>query len=107
MKKRILLFLFIVTQITLFHYVFAIASGPKNYLKGKFYSSVKNNFLIATNKMNDDRFEKTVVAMIENDENGAWGLVINKPLGSVPLSYLVNSKLNISEKIKYQQSGGL
>jgi len=100
MKKRILLFLFIVTQITLFHYVFAIASGPKNYLKGKFYSSVKNNFLIATNKMNDDRFEKTVVAMIENDENGAWGLVINKPLGSVPLSYLVNSKLNISEKRK-------
>ena len=100
MKKRILLFLFIVTQITLFHYVFAIASGPKNYLKGKFYSSVKNNFLIATNKMNDDRFEKTVVAMIENDENGAWGLVINKPLGSVPLSYLVYSKLNISEKRK-------
>ena len=100
MKKRILLFLFIVTQITLFHYVFAIASGPKNYLKGKFYSSVKNNFLIATNKMNDDRFEKTVVAMIENDENGAWCLVINKPLWSVPLSYLVNSKLNISEKRK-------
>ena len=74
--------------------------SPKNYLKGKFYSSVKDNFLIATKKMKDDRFEKTVVAMIENDENGAWGLVINKPLGLIPLSFLVDPKLSKSEKRK-------
>ena len=72
--------------------------SPKNYLKGKFYSSVKDNFLIATKKMKDDRFEKTVVAMIENDENGAWGLVINKPLGLIPLAFLVDPKLSTSEK---------
>ena len=72
--------------------------SPKNYLKGKFYSSVKDNFLIATKKMKDDRFEKTVVAMIENDENGAWGLIINKPLGLIPLSFLVDPKLSTSEK---------
>ena len=98
MKKRILLFLFITLQIALFHYVFALASGPKNYLKGKFYSSVKDNFLIATKKMKDDRFEKTVVAMIENDENGAWGLIINKPLGLIPLAFLVDPKLSTFEK---------
>ena len=74
--------------------------SPKNYLKGKFYSSVKDNFLIATKKMKDDRFEKTVVAMIENDENGAWGLIINKPLGLIPLSFLVDPKLSTSEKRK-------
>ena len=74
--------------------------SPKNYLKGKFYSSVKDNFLIATKKMKDDRFEKTVVAMIENDENGAWGLVINKPLGLIPLAFLVDPKLSTSEKRK-------
>ena len=72
--------------------------SPKNYLKGKFYSSVKDNFLIATKKMKDDRFEKTVVAMIENDENGAWGLVINKPLGLIPLAFLVDPKLSTFEK---------
>ena len=47
MKKRILLFAFIILQILLFHHVLTLAKTPENYLKGKFYSSVKNNFLIA------------------------------------------------------------
>ena len=98
MKKRILLFLFIVTQITLFHYVFAIASGPKNYLKGKFYNSVKDHFLIATEKMQDDRFEKTVIAMLESNKSGAWGLVINKPLGSLPIALLINPSLSTTKE---------
>ena len=78
MKKRILLLLVLVLQISLFHYYLALAEGPKNYLKGKFYSSVKDHFLIATEKIRDNRFEKTVITMLENDKNGAWGLVINK-----------------------------
>ena len=64
--------------------------SPQNYLRGKFYKSVKDNFLVATNKMNDPRFKKTVIVMLENDENGAWGLVINKPLGTIPLGLLIN-----------------
>ena len=98
MKKKILLFLFITLQITLFHHVFALAKIPENYFKGKFYSSVKNNFLIATEKMNDNRFEKTVIAMLENDEDGAWGLVINKPMGSIPLAMLIDPSLSTSEE---------
>ena len=98
MKKKILLFLFITLQITLFHHVFALAKTPENYFKGKFYSSVKNNFLIATEKMNDNRFEKTVIAMLENDEDGAWGLVINKYIGSIPLAMLIDPSLSTSEE---------
>ena len=98
MKKRILLFSFILLQILLFHHVFALAKAPENYLKGKFYSSVKNNFLIATEKMNDNRFEKTVIAMLENDEEGAWGLVINKPMGSIPLAMLTDPSLSTAEE---------
>ena len=98
MKKKILLFLFITLQITLFHHVFALANTPENYFKGKFYSSVKNNFLIATEKMNDNRFEKTVIAMLENDEGGAWGLVINKPMGSIPLAMLIDPSLSTSKE---------
>ena len=98
MKKRILLFLFIILPITSFYYAFALANAPKNYLKGKFYSSVQNNFLIATKKMKDDRFKKTVIAMLENDEDGAWGLVINKPIGLIPLALLVDTALNTSEE---------
>jgi len=91
MRKRILLLLLFILQISLFHNIFALAEGPKNYLKGKFYSSVKDHFLVATEKMTDDRFKKTVIVMLDNDEEGAWGLVINKPIGKVPLRFLVNT----------------
>ena len=96
MKKRILLFLFIILQISLFHNVLVLSKAPENYLKGKFYNSVKNNFLIATEKMRDNRFKKTVIAMLENNKDGAWGLVINKPLGSMPLALLIDPSLNTS-----------
>ena len=74
------------------------SEGPKNYLKGKFYSSVKNHFLIATEKMTDDRFGKTVIIMLESDKNGAWGLTINKPLGTMPIALLIDPSLNTSEE---------
>ena len=95
MKKRILLF-FIIT-ISLFNDSITSAEGPKNYLKGKFYSSVKDHFLIATEKMTDSRFSKTVIVMLESNENGAWGLVINKRLGKMPIALLIDPSLNTSE----------
>jgi putative transcriptional regulator len=95
MKKRILLF-FIIT-ITLFNDGISSAEAPKNYLKGKFYNSVKDHFLVATEKMQDSRFSKTVIVMLENDENGAWGFVINKPLGTIPITSLIDPSLNISK----------
>ena len=98
MRKRILLLLVFILQISLFHYVFALAESPKNYLKGKFYSSVKDHFLIATEKMTDNRFEKTVIIMLESDESGALGLVINKRLGTMPVALLIDPSLNTSEE---------
>ena len=98
MRKRILLLLVLILQISLFHNIFALAEGPKNYLKGKFYSSVKDHFLIATEKMRDNRFEKTVIAMLENNKDGAWGLVINKPIGLLPIALLIDPSLNTSEE---------
>ena len=101
MKKRILLFLFITLQLALFHQVFALAKtylSPENYFQGKFYTSVKNSFLISTERMNDSRFKKSVIAMLEHDEDGAWGLVINKPMGSIPLSFLLDSSISTSDE---------
>ena len=95
MKKRILLF-FIIT-ISLFNDGISSAEAPKNYLKGKFYNSVKDHFLVATEKLQDSRFSKTVIVMLENDENGAWGFVINKPLGTIPIASLIDSSLNTSK----------
>jgi len=96
MRKIILLF-FIITISPHFNDK-AFGEGPKNYLKGKYYSSVKNHFLVATEKMKDDRFNKTVIVMLENDEYGAWGLVINKYLGEMPIALLIDSSLNSSEE---------
>ena len=98
MMKRILLLLIFITTISLFNNGITTAEGPKNYLKGKFYSSVKDHFLIATKKMNDNRFGKTVIVMFESDENGAWGLVINKRLGTMPIALLIDPSLNTSEE---------
>ena len=34
--------------------------------------------------------KKTVIVMLENNEDGAWGLVINKPIGLIPLAMLID-----------------
>jgi len=73
---------------------------PKNYYKGKFYNSVKDFFLVANKTMRDSRFKNTVIVMLDNDEEGAWGLVINKPLASVPLSSLIHKSRNTTVKEK-------
>ncbi len=98
MKKKILLLLVLILQISLFHYIFALAENPKNYLKGKFYNSVKDHFLIATEKMKDNRFEKTVIIMLESDNDGAWGLVVNKRLGTMPIALLIDPSLSTSKE---------
>ena len=98
MRKRILLLLIFILTISLFNNTIISAEGPKNYLKGKFYSSVKDHFLIATEKMQDSRFEKTVIIMLESDKNGAWGLVINKRLGTMPIALLIDPSLSTSEE---------
>ena len=96
MRKIILIFF--IAAISLFSNEFTYSESPKNYLKGKFYSSVKNHFLIATEKMRDERFSETVIIMFESDKNGAWGLVINKRLGKMPIALLIDPSLNTPKK---------
>jgi len=98
MKKKILVLLFFILQLSCFHNVITLADGPKNYLKGKFYNSVQNHFLIATEKMEDRRFKKTVIVILESDEKGAWGLAVNKPLGFLPLNLLIDTSLDSEKK---------
>ncbi len=94
MKKiLIIFFVVVVTNISFSaksidlpkHYKF-----PKNYFKGKHYDSVKDFFLIATKKIRDSRFEKTVILMLEHDKKGALGIVINKPMGTISLGTLIS-----------------
>ena len=43
--------------------------------------TVQGRFLVANPSMPDRRFARTVILMVRHDETGAFGLVINKPVG--------------------------
>jgi putative transcriptional regulator len=47
--------------------------------------SLTGRLLVATDDMRDPRFRGTVIFMVHHDATGAMGLVINRPLGTVPL----------------------
>ncbi len=48
--------------------------------------SLKGNFLIATSRMPDPRFQEQVIYLCAHDANGAMGLVINKPIAEISMA---------------------
>jgi putative transcriptional regulator len=51
--------------------------------------SLAGELLVATAEMRDPRFGETVIYMVRHDASGAMGLVLNRPLGEVPLASLL------------------
>lgn len=49
---------------------------------------LNGQFLVATPELGDPRFAEAVIYMINHDERGAMGLVINSPVAKGPLSDL-------------------
>lgn len=47
--------------------------------------SLKGRFLVAAPTMRDPRFERAVILMVWHDRDGAFGIVVNRPLGDKPL----------------------
>lgn len=45
--------------------------------------SLKGRLLVATEELRDPNFRETVVYMLEHNAEGAFGLVINRPLGEM------------------------
>ena len=56
--------------------------------EGTWDDSLAGRLLVASEKMGDPRFQKTVIYMIEHSRDGAMGLVINVPMGAVPAAKL-------------------
>ena len=71
-----------------------------NYDKGKFLESFRDNFLVATDKINEGGFAKSVVVIFAHDKNGALGLVVNKSLGLTSIDEIVKVPKNFSQKQK-------
>ena len=51
--------------------------------------SLAGRLLVASGKMGDPRFDRTVIYMIDHDAHGAMGLVVNVPLRKIPLAALM------------------
>ena len=53
-------------------------------------ASLAGQLLVATPELDDPHFDHTVVYMLRHDGDGAMGLVVNRPLGDVPLAALLD-----------------
>ncbi len=56
--------------------------------EGTWDDSLAGHLLVASEKMGDPRFQKTVIYMIEHSRDGAMGLIVNVPIGAVPAAKL-------------------
>ena len=53
-------------------------------------ASLSGKVLVASEGMPDPRFQETVIYMIEHDETGAFGLVVNKPTAIGPVGAILD-----------------
>jgi putative transcriptional regulator len=51
--------------------------------------SLAGQLLIATPTMRDPRFDHAVILILKHDQEGALGIVINRPLGERPMAHLL------------------
>ena len=72
----------------------AAPSFANNPLDRYFGESTQGKLLVASSAMNDNRFKRSVVLMVNHDADGAFGLIINKPLPCV-----INSKTDLMQKV--------
>ncbi len=59
--------------------------------------SLAGQFLVAMPEMGDPRFRQTVILLAQHNENGALGVVINRPLNEMPVAKLLDA-LGIDSK---------
>ena len=63
-------------------------------------ANLTGQFLVATPELDNSGFAETVIYMIEHNENGAMGLVINRPLAKGPIADLLKGLGADSEDTK-------
>jgi len=60
-------------------------NGPSRTMAG----SLAGQLLVATEEIGDPRFARSVIYLIHHDRSGAMGLIVNQPMGAVPLAELL------------------
>ncbi len=72
----------------------AALSKPKDVRPG---ASLAGQLLVATPEMSDPRFRQTVILMAQHNQDGALGIVINRPVRELPVAKLLEA-LGIDSK---------
>ncbi len=62
------------------------AALPTNPDEAPAPPSLVGQLLVAAPSMGDPRFERTVILIVQHDQSGAFGIVINKPIGETSLA---------------------
>ena len=65
----------------------AAAPPPKNLKE----SGLAGKLLVASPRMNDPRFSRTVIYVVRHDANGAMGLVVNRPFKEVSIASVLEA----------------
>ena len=63
------------------------ADGSPKLIAGQ---SLAGKYLVASPELRDPNFSQTVIFMVRHDEDGAMGIVINRPIGTVPLAEVLS-----------------
>jgi putative transcriptional regulator len=66
----------------------ALPTGPEN---APARTSLAGQFLVAAPEMGDPRFERAVILIVEDNDSGALGIVVNRPVGEQPLASLLDA----------------
>src|SRR5262245_42975946 len=66
-----------------------LASLPPNVEQVPEYPSLVGHVLIAAPKIEDVRFQKTVILIVRHSKEGAFGITINRPIGERSLASLL------------------
>jgi len=53
------------------------------------HSSLAGQLLVASPTIGDPRFDRTVILMVEHTQQGAFGIVVNLPMGERPVAKLL------------------
>ena len=78
----------------------AVALAPQHHTIAQESRHLTGQFLVAAPEMGDPRFAYTVIYMINHSQEGAMGLVINRPVAQGPLSDLLKALGSESQPAK-------
>jgi putative transcriptional regulator len=68
-----------------------LLDAPRPNAEQAAHTSLAGQFLIASPEMGDPRFRNTVILMVEHNQRGAFGIVVNRPVGERPLASVLES----------------